>query len=136
MSENVKRICSLCGVDRTPLLDGIQPVHNRRGECLGLFGLCCYQAVLKAVDLTPRSYRNIKDTEIKKFVYEKARQIKEKQINQQHEFEYNCGCCGHFQTDFIESNDSNWQLDKQGFIDVECPDCGWRGGVPFKKVDS
>lgn len=54
---DIERICRLCGVDRTPLSGGLNIVNDRRGQCLGLFGECCYQAVMQAVDESPRAYR-------------------------------------------------------------------------------
>jgi hypothetical protein len=59
-NDGTKRICTLCGIDRTmvkPNGGGISQINDRRGDALGLFGECCYRAVLKAVDRSPRAYQ-------------------------------------------------------------------------------
>ena len=75
---DIKRICALCGVDRTPLVGGIYPVNDRRGACLGLFGECCYRAVLQAVDESPRAYRwygNLTTEQIHTKILTRAKEI-------------------------------------------------------------
>ena len=57
MKGDIKRICQLCGVDRTPLIGGIYLEKDRRGEPLGLFGQCCCSAVYQAVRESPRAYQ-------------------------------------------------------------------------------
>lgn len=77
--NDVKRICSLCGIDRTPLKGGISPVNDRRGESLGLFGECCWQAVNQAVDESPRAYSDygmLSTEKIHQQILDRARQIK------------------------------------------------------------
>ena len=75
---DVKRICSLCGIDRTPLSGGLGIVNDRRGVCLGLFGECCYRAVQDAVDESPRAYRSYGNLTIKQIhekILTRAREI-------------------------------------------------------------
>lgn len=74
---DVKRICALCGVNRTPLnKGGIYQFNDRRGTPLGLFGECCYGAIIEAVHESPRSYRRANwtnDNEIREKIFEVAR---------------------------------------------------------------
>lgn len=72
--KDVKRICSLCGVDRTPLIGGIYQVNDRRGEALGLFGNCCDAAVLQAVNESPRRYGS-DGVAIRKEILRRAKEI-------------------------------------------------------------
>ena len=56
---------------------------------------------------------------------------------QQHDFTYTCKNCGHDQEDAVEGDDPHWQWDGDGYayeglIDVECPDCGWKGMVRYQ----
>ena len=56
--KDIKRICALCGTDRTPHTPGgIYQVNDRRGVGLGLFGECCCYAVNQAVNESPKCYR-------------------------------------------------------------------------------
>jgi hypothetical protein len=73
---DIKRICSLCGVDRTNKKGwgGIMPVNDRRGESLGLFGECCYRAVLQAVDESPRQYKE-NGLEIREKIIQRAKEL-------------------------------------------------------------
>lgn len=76
---DIKRVCSLCGTDRTPLVGGIYPFNDRRGNCLGLFGDCCYGAVLKAVDESPRSYSsygNVSTADIHRKILARADELR------------------------------------------------------------
>jgi len=75
---DIKRICSLCGTDRTPLAGGLNLVNDRRGDGLELFGECCYTAVMTAVDESPRAYRsygNVTTKEIHSRLLTRAKEI-------------------------------------------------------------
>lgn len=74
-NDGVKRICSLCGEDQTPKNRGITQINDRRGQSLGLFGLCCSRAILQAVEESPNPYGNISREEVGKKVYTKAKLI-------------------------------------------------------------
>lgn len=71
-----KRICQLCGMDRTPLGGGISNENDRRGVSLGLFGLCCLGAVRQAVDETPRRYsEDVDPPTIRERIIKRAKEI-------------------------------------------------------------
>ena len=55
--KDVKRICSCCNRDVTPLnIGGVSPVNSRRGNCFGLFCADCAQSAWQAVNESPRRY--------------------------------------------------------------------------------
>ena len=73
--DTLKRICSLCGVDRTPLGGGLSQINDRRGEGVGLFGQCCSLAVLTAIRDSPRAYGKLSRAEARTFILTRAKQI-------------------------------------------------------------
>jgi len=74
--DTTKRTCSLCGTDRTPLTGGIYPVNDRRGDCLGLFGECCYKAVNDAVLQSQRRYGMVSRSDMATSILARARKLR------------------------------------------------------------
>ena len=74
-TQDIKRECSLCGVDQTPLKGGISRINDRRGECLGLFGFCCIRAVYQAMTESPSRYGAMSRAEARELIYKRAKEI-------------------------------------------------------------
>jgi len=73
--EDIKRICSLCGMNRTPFTPGgIYQVNDRRGNPLGLFGACCCNAVNQAVLESPQAYRE-EEARIREWIIKRAKEL-------------------------------------------------------------
>jgi len=77
--DGVKRVCGLCGSDRTLMGEGIQDVADRRGESLGLFGDCCYGAMMRAVGMTPSVYGALCAYEVRDMAFKAAWSIRVKE---------------------------------------------------------
>jgi len=75
MVDTTKRICQLCGSERTGN-GGISVMADRRGIPLGLFGSCCYGAIRKAIDESPRRYGLISSDEMRQMILDRAKIIR------------------------------------------------------------
>jgi hypothetical protein len=78
MKNDIKRICSLCHEDAAPKApwDGILPISNRLGHCIGLFCQDCCGSVLSAMLLSPKTYGNTPEKEINDRILDDAVEIK------------------------------------------------------------